>query len=226
MNRIRVDRDGVSDQEPTAFVVDDDPDFRRSLRWLIESDGVRVETFGSAPEFLKDYEPGRPGCLVLDLRMPGMSGLELQEHLQENSIALPVIITTGYGDISTAVKAMKAGAVEFLEKPFDEQKLLERIREAFHLDEQMRAQELEQRQIEDRISRLTEREREVMGLVVAGLSSKEIAKELGVSFKTIASHRAKIMSKMEARSLPHLIRLSFGDASESPLNENGGSRDG
>jgi len=197
------------DSEPTVFVVDDDDTIRASLRFLIESVGLRAQTFSSAQAFLENYDPAEPGCVVLDVRMPGMSGLELQDELNAQGIEIPVIIVTAYGDIQMAVRAIKAGAVDFVEKPAGEQALLDQIQKAIAKDSEIRETRADQQVVTDRFERLTPREREVMELVVDGLSSKEIAAQLGVSFKTVEAHRAKIMKKMEARSVPHLIRLSL-----------------
>jgi FixJ family two-component response regulator len=195
--------------DPTVFVVDDDRAVRKSLRWLLESVDLKVETFESAREFLEKYEPHRPGCVVLDVRMPGMSGLELQDHLRSAGIDIPVIIITGYGDIPMAVRAMKAGAIDFIEKPVCDQVLLEHIHDALEVDQKRRQVRTNSREVVERLQSLTRREAEVMEYVVQGLSSKEIAKELDVSFKTIEAHRAKIMKKMDAKSVPHLIHMNL-----------------
>ncbi len=199
-----------TESEPTVFVVDDEDEIRESLRWLIESVGLRVQTFSSAQSFLDGYVPSSPGCLVLDVRMPGMSGLDLQEELVNRGIEIPVIIVTAYGDVQTAVRAMKAGAVDFVEKPVGEQGLLDQIQKAVADDLKNYQTRADQLVVKERYERLTPRESEVMTLVVDGLSSKEIAAQLDVSFKTVEAHRAKIMKKMEARSVPHLIRMSLG----------------
>jgi RNA polymerase sigma factor (sigma-70 family) len=201
--------EGRMDSEPTVFVVDDDDNIRESLRFLIESVGLKAQTFSSAQSFLENYDPAEPGCVVLDVRMPGMSGLELQDELNAQGIEIPVIIVTAYGDIQMAVRAIKAGAIDFVEKPAGEQALLDQIQKAIAKDSEIRETRADQQVVTERFERLTPREREVMELVVDGLSSKEIAAQLGVSFKTVEAHRAKIMKKMEARSVPHLIRLSL-----------------
>jgi len=197
--------------EPTVFVVDDDNALRKSLCWLIESIGLRVQTFASAHEFLDAYPADTPGCLVLDVRMPGMSGLDLQERLEERRITIPVIIITGYGDVPMAVRAMKAGAVDFIEKPVSDQMLLDRIQQAIMTDSMHRESKRGKSQFAARIELLTPREREVMDKVVSGLSSREIGDELGVSFKTVEAHRAKIMKKMQASSVPHLVRMALNN---------------
>lgn len=196
-------------EKPTVFVVDDDRAMRKSLRWLIESVDLSVETFESAREFLEKYDPTRPGCVVLDVRMPGMSGLELQDYLRSQHIKIPIIIITAYGDVPMAVRAIKAGALDFIEKPVCDQVLLDHIHDALELDRKNRETEAENREIVSRVESLTKREAEVMEFVVAGMSSKEIAGELGVSFKTIEAHRAKIMKKMDAKSVPHLIHMNL-----------------
>lgn len=197
----------------TVFVVDDDEALRSSLKWLLESEGLRVETFASASQFLNDYYPGRAGCLLLDVRMPGMSGLELQEYLQGQQIRIPVIIITGHGDVPMAVRAMKAGAVDFVEKPFDDDKLLSGIRRALQTDLERRTQQAARAEFAMRMAQLTPREHEVMLMVTDGKSNKEIAGELGVSAKTVEAHRARVMEKMEARSLAELVRMVLNSES-------------
>ena len=194
---------------PIVFVIDDDEAFRKSLKWLIESVDLHVETFASAQEFIKRFDPNIPGCLVLDVRMPGMSGLELQEHLSDNGIELPIIVVTGYGDVPTAVRALRAGAIDFLEKPFSDQILLDQVQKAIDEDVDRQRKRREQMQFAERTERLTRREQQVMRMVVEGLSSKQIAEKLSVSFKTIEAHRSKIMKKMEATNVPHLIRMNL-----------------
>lgn len=195
--------------DPTVFVVDDDRAMRKSLRWLLESVELKVETFESAREFLEKYETHRPGCVVLDVRMPGMSGLELQDYLRSEGIHIPIIIITAYGDVPMAVRAMKAGAMDFIEKPVCDQVLLEHIHEALEVDQKRRQVRTNSREVTERLQSLTRREYEVMELVVQGLSSKEIAKKLDVSYKTVEAHRAKIMKKMDAKSVPHLIHMNL-----------------
>lgn len=193
----------------TVFVVDDDQAMRNSLKWLIESVGVQVESFSSADDFLAQYQAGRAGCLVLDVRMPGMSGLELQEHLVERNIHIPVVIITGHGDVPMAVRAMKAGAIDFIEKPFNDEALLDAIRRAIAFEEQQRSFHNEHLQIKQRLANLTPREHEVMEMVTDGKSNKEIANILGVSAKTIEAHRARVMEKMQAGSLAELVRMAL-----------------
>jgi FixJ family two-component response regulator len=194
---------------PTVFIVDDDPALRKSLAWLAESVDLAAETFESAAAFLEDFKDDRPGCIVCDIRMPGMSGLDLQERLRAMGSNIPLIILTGYGDVTTAVRAMKAGASDFLEKPVSDQVLVEQIQRAISRDATSRAGRGEQELLGQRLSRLTRREQEVMSLVIEGHSSRQIAAQLGVSFKTVEAHRAKVMRKMQAKSVPHLIRMSL-----------------
>lgn len=192
-----------------VYVVDDDKAVRDSLRWLIESVGVRVETFASAREFLDRCDAGEVrGCLVADVRLPGISGLDLQENLRQRGLYLPTIVITGHGDVPLAVRAMKAGALDFIEKPFSDQVLLDRIREALSTDERYRELAVQREEIVERYERLSRREREVMQLVVQGRLNKQIAAELGLSHKTIEVHRAHAMEKMEADSLAELVRMA------------------
>jgi RNA polymerase sigma factor (sigma-70 family) len=193
--------------EPIVYVVDDDEAMRSSLKWLIESVGMRVETYGAADEFLSCYYPGRAGCLLLDVRMPGMSGLELQELLATRHAQLPVIIITGHGDVPMAVRAMKAGAVDFIEKPFNDESLLDAIRHALAVAVEQRSVHSRQAEVATRLALLTPREHEVMEMVAEGKSNKEIANALGVSAKTVEAHRARVMEKMQAHSLAELVRM-------------------
>lgn len=195
--------------QSTVFVVDDDQAMRNSLKWLIESVGMQVETYGSAEEFIRSYYPGRSGCLVLDVRMQGMSGLELQEYFLEQHINIPIIIITGHGDVPMSVRAMKSGAVDFIEKPFNDELLLESIRNALALDAKQRAHQAERAEVASRLAQLTPREHEVMEMVTAGKANKEIASSLGVSAKTVEAHRARVMEKMEASSLAELVKMAI-----------------
>ena len=197
------------DSSPVVCVVDDDPAMRKSLKWLIESVGVKVQTYSSAAEFLSQYDDTVPGCLVLDVRMPEMGGLDLQEKLQRDGVEIPVIIITGFADVPMAVRAMKAGAIDFVEKPVSDQILLDLIHRAIARDSERREKQEASDVVAERMATLTKREREVMRFVVDGFSSKEIAADLGVSFKTIEAHRAKIMKKMQAKSVPHLIHMNI-----------------
>jgi len=190
----------------TVFIVDDDPAMRDSMSFLVRSVGMAVETFASAQAFLDTYDPDRPGCLVFDVRMPGMSGLELQEFLVERGIKAPVVMVTGYGDVPMAVRALKGGAVDFLEKPFTDQELLETINEAIERDHRRRGKDAELSKVRERIARLTPREREVMDLVLDGKPNKVIAAELGLSPKTVEVHRSRVMAKMQVASLAGLLQ--------------------
>ncbi len=192
---------------PVVFVVDDDEAVRASVAMLLESVALPVETFASAGDFLDAWPGDRPGCLVLDLRMPGLSGLELQERLVERGSRLPIIFLTGHGDVPDAVAAMRAGAVDFLRKPFRDQDLLDRIQQALEMDRARRSAAGERTELAARLERLTPREREVLDRVVAGQPNKQIAAELGVSDRTVEIHRARAMAKMEAASLAELVRL-------------------
>lgn len=193
--------------EPTVFVVDDDEAVRRFLRGLIASIGLRVEIHGSAQMFLDAYEPGTPGCLVLDLRMPNMSGLELQKKLAERAIDLPVIIVTGHGDVQVAVHAMKNGAFDFVEKPFNNELLLDSIQKAVADSERSTNLRVEREAINSRIELLTPRERQVLEIVVTGETNKGVARYLDISDKTVEIHRAHVMEKMQAKSLAHLVKM-------------------
>ena len=206
------------DHEPIVFVVDDDPAMRESLRWLIESVGISVTTFADAGEFLDKCDPTAPGCLVLDVRMPGMSGLDLQETLEERGISTPIVVITGYGEVPMAVRALKHGAVDFIEKPFSDQQILDSIRQALEVDRKRRSEVREADQLHDLFSLLTPREQQVMDLVVMGKSNKEAAKALGVSPKTIEVHRAHLMDKLRVRSLAELIRVSLDYRRSRELN--------
>ncbi|HQQ63830.1 MAG TPA: response regulator FixJ [Pseudomonadales bacterium] len=196
-----------ANQEATVFVVDDDDAVRESLVFLMKSVGLRAESFASAQAFLDVYNAQRAGCLVLDIRMPGMSGLELQEKLKQLGSILPIIFITGHGDVPMAVKAIKAGAADFVQKPFRDQELIDRIREVLEEDAEVRADKLQRNEILRRMGTLTEREREVMEQVVDGKANKVVAIDLNVSQRTVEIHRANVMEKMKARSLAQLVRL-------------------
>lgn len=193
--------------QPTVFIVDDDPAVRDSLRWLLESMRLKVVTFESAEDFIKYYTMHMVGCLVLDVRMPGMSGLQLQQYLTKQKHSLPIIFITGHGDIPMAVRAMQAGAMYFLEKPFEDQVLLDYVHEALTLDKEYQQARIRLTMIQARISNLTDREREVMDLVIDNHSNKEIAAKLGVSIKTVEFHRSHMMEKMHATSLIELVNM-------------------
>ena len=191
---------------PTVFVIDDDDAVRDSLRFLIASADLDVKTYASAQDFLDAHEPGRLGCMLVDVRMPGMSGLELQKELPKRKIDLPVIIITGHGDVPMAVSALKAGAFDFIEKPLDDELLLKTVRRA--IDESRSAARARARLqgARDRLQRLTERERQVLDMVIAGETNKAIAHKLGISHKTVEAHRAHVMEKTGSHSLAELIK--------------------
>ena len=191
-----------------VFVIDDDASMRDAVSRLLNAVGLTVQTFASAREFLAGKLPDVPGCAVLDVRLPGLSGLDLQREMVERGIHIPVIFITGHGDIPMSVQAMKAGAVEFLTKPFRDQDLLDAVRAGIQLDRQGRKERAELAELRDGLRQLTPREREVMSLVVAGLLNKQIAVRLGASEKTIKIHRSHVMQKMRADSLADLVRMS------------------
>ncbi len=193
--------------QPAVFVVDDDAAVRQYLQWLIESIGLRAATFASARDFLDAYEPENPGCLILDVRMPGLSGFDLQAELRARNIDIPIIMMTAYAEVPMAVRALHAGAIDFIQKPFDGQVLLDRVQQAILQDHDRRRAEAERRGVQARLSRLTPRQRDVLGGLVAGKPSKVIAAELGLSPSTVDVHRSRIMERLEAQSLPDLFRL-------------------
>jgi FixJ family two-component response regulator len=198
----------VKEADSVVFVVDDDASVREAIKSLIKSVGLRVETFETAQQFLQSKRLEAPGCVVLDVRLPGLSGLDLQRELAAHEINLPIIFITGYGDIPMSVSAMKAGALEFLTKPFRDQDLLDAIQKALERDRAARRQRSETTELRERFGALTAREREVMGLVVAGLLNKQIAGELGTSEVTVKIHRSQVMKKMGAGSLAELVRMT------------------
>jgi len=200
-------------REPTVFVVDDDPAVRNSLRWLLESVQYHVQTFATAEEFLSYYAIDMTGCLILDIRMPGMTGLQLQKQLIKQAHALPIIFITGHGDIPQAVRAMQQGALHFLEKPLNDQALLEAISTAIEQDKQQQARRMALVKVKERLSNLTQREREVLDLVLERRPNKDIAEKLGITIKTVEFHRARMMEKMEAESVFDLIEI----ARDSPI---------
>jgi FixJ family two-component response regulator len=198
----------MKEQDPIVFVIDDDKMIRDGLQSLIRSVGLRVETFASAQEFLAAQRPDAPACLVLDVRMPGLSGLDLQNQLTGSNIYVPVIFITGHGDIPMSVRAMKDGAHEFLTKPVRGQDLLDAIQKAIVSDRNLRKERAEVDEVRRRFQSLTPRENQVLDLVVAGLLNKQIADELGMSELTVKTHRAHLMEKTQADSLAHLVRMS------------------
>jgi len=191
---------------PTAYVVDDDEAIRTLWRWLMESNGIAVRTFGTAVEFIESYD-GAAGCLVLDMRLPGMSGLELQDHLRRKAIEIPIVFVSAHGDVPTAVNALKGGAVDFIQKPFDYREALAVVQRALERDAQGREQRARQAQFAERLGALTGREREVMRLVIEGKPNKVIAEALDISVRTVEFHRANVMEKMGAASVASLVQL-------------------
>jgi FixJ family two-component response regulator len=198
----------MSEEPPVVFIVEDDSSFRTFLQRLVSILGLQSVTFTSAEEFLRDARPDTPGCLVLDVQMPGLSGLDLQHELSRAGVLLPIIFITGYGDIPMSVQAMKAGAVSFLTKPLRNQDLLDAIREAINLDRAARERRREITSLRQQYELLTAREREVFAFVVAGLLNKQIAGELNTSERTVKAHRSQIMKKMQAKSLADLVRMA------------------
>lgn len=199
----------MTEEKPIVFVVDDDEAVRDSLRWLIASIDLAVHTSASATEFLDSYDDGQRGCMIVDVRMPGMSGLELQRQLSDRGINLPVIIITGHGDVDMAVRAMKSGAFDFIQKPFNDQVLLDLIQRALEQNAKTMDADAERMSIVRQLNQLTGREREVLDGIVEGKSNKDIAARLGLSEKTIEFHRSKVMRKMGAASLAELTRKVF-----------------
>ncbi len=205
----------MKEKIPTIIVVDDDEAVRSSLKLLLKSVGLPVETYASAQEFLDRFDSDRPGCLVLDIRMPCMSGLELQERLNTLHAMIPVVFITGHGDVPMAVEAMQHGAVDFIQKPFRDQDLLDRINQALEKDHDNRAGLKQRDAIRGRIADLTPREHEVLELVTAGKANKVIAGDLNVSQRTVEIHRARVMEKMGASSLAHLVRMVIAAGDET-----------
>ena len=202
--------------QATVFVVDDDPAFARSLCWLIESVRLRVEMHPSAQAFLDAFDPARPGCLLLDVRMPGLSGIELQQRLAaRGGYHLPIVFVTGHGDVQMAVRAVQAGAFDFVEKPFNDQDLLDRVQRAIAHDAVQRERARDREALRALFDALTPREREVLDLVVQGQSNKAVANALGISAKTLEFHRARLMDKLHARSVTDLVKLAVRHREEA-----------
>lgn len=199
----------AADRVRNVYVVDDDEAMRDSLRWLLESAGYRVMAYASAERFLAAFRPGHAVCLVLDVRMPGLSGLELQQELNRRDAALPTIFITGHGDVPMAVEALKNGAFHFLEKPFKDERLLQLLDEAASLGTPAEVERSKRRRAAARLATLTQREREVMDLVVTGRKNRQIAEALGISVKTVEAHRARAMEKMEVTSVAELVQATL-----------------
>lgn len=196
-------------QEPTVYVIDDDESIRELLAWLMKRNAIRVEAFPNAKSFLKAYRPGAPGCLILDLFMPGMSGLDLQRYLNEAGIEMPVIFLSGRADVPRAVLAVKSGAIDFIEKPFDYRRIVELVRECLRRDADTRAGREEARTRARRLATLTQREREVLERVIAGKVNRIIAEEMQISIKTVEAHRARIMEKLAVDSVAGLVQATL-----------------
>ena len=195
--------------EPTVYIVDDDAPVRSALQLLMKAAGLNAKLYATAQEFLDSISPSARGCLLLDVRMPGMDGLELQKRLAAQNIGLPVILMTGHGDVEMAVRAMKAGAADFIEKPFNNQALLDRVRQCLtYCDEHQNIEE-QRAKASERLARLSAREREIMYLLIAGKQNKLIAADLDISVRTVEAHRAKIMEKLHAKTLPEIMRIAL-----------------
>lgn len=202
---------------PTVFIVDDDPDMRGALRYLIEGVGLEIREYDNGRAFLDDYDGRRPACLVLDMRMPGMGGLEVQEDLRSREIDIPIIMLTGFGDVPSAVRALKSGALDFIEKPFSNQELLDKIQRGLETDAQLQQDRGLRAELQIRLERLTPREREVMVMVVSGKSNKEISRTLDISIKTVETHRAQVMGKTQTTNIAELLNL-FTETKGKPLD--------
>ncbi|MDH5264879.1 MAG: response regulator [Betaproteobacteria bacterium] len=207
--------------EPVVYVIDDDESIRELLCWLMKRNEIRAEAFPNAKSFLKSYRPGGPGCLILDLYMPGMSGLDLQRYLKDAGIEMPVIFLSGRADVPKAVLAVKSGAIDFIEKPFDYRQIVDLVRECLRRDAQSRAGRQEARARAERLSTLTQREREVLDRVIAGKVNRLIAEEMEISIKTVEAHRARIMEKLAVDSVAELVQATLG--ARPPEHRGGGA---
>lgn len=196
--------------QPTAYVVDDEESIRTLWEWLMSSNGIAVQTFASAAAFIQSYRRGDPGCLVLDVRLPGMSGPELQGYLKREAIEIPIVFVSAHGDVPTAVNALKGGAVDFIQKPFDYRQAVAVVRGALERDTQDRERRARREQLAERLAALTERERGVLQRIIEGKPNKVIAAELDISVKTVEAHRAKVMEKMAVDSVAELVRRTIG----------------
>ena len=212
--------------QPTAYVVDDEESIRTLWEWLMSSSGIAVQTFASAAAFIQSYRGGDPGCLVLDVRLPGMSGPELQAYLRREAIEIPIVFVSAHGDVPTAVNAMKGGAVDFIQKPFDYRQAVAVVRGALERDAQARERRARREQLAERLAALTERERGVLQRVIEGKANKVIAAELDISVKTVEAHRAKVMEKMGADSVAELVQRIIGFSLMSPPGGGGLASDG
>lgn len=201
---------GTAAPEPVVYVIDDDESIRELLIWLMKRNAIRAEAFPNARSFLKAYRPGVPGCLILDLYMPGMSGLDLQQYLKEAGIEMPVIFLSGRADVPKAVLAVKSGAIDFIEKPFDYRQIVDLVRECIRRDASSRAGREEAKSRAGRMATLTQREREVLDRVIAGKVNRLIAEEMQISIKTVEAHRARIMEKLEVGSVAELVQATLG----------------
>ncbi|MDH5488805.1 MAG: response regulator [Rhodospirillaceae bacterium] len=202
----RLSGENTDNKDAVVFVVDDDDAVRESLSWLISSIGLKVETYPSAQDFLDSFIPEKHGCLIVDVRMPGMNGLELQRKLADKATCLPVIVITGHGDVQMAVRAMKDGAFDFVEKPFNDNTIIEHVEKAVRECKNRRSKESLKQEIQSLIALLTPRENEIMDMIVNGETNKSIARNLSISDKTVEAHRAKVMEKMQSSSLAELMR--------------------
>ena len=199
----------IEENTPIVFIVDDDASVRDSLRWLIESVQLKVQCFATAKEFLDGYRNQQTGCVVLDVRMPGLSGLDLQEELRRKGFVLPIIIITGHADVPMAVRAFKSGVFDFIEKPFNDQHLIDRIHQAIEKSRSQKVNIQRRKEARDRLQKLSGREIQVLDCIVSGCSNKTMARELDISVKTIETHRANLMSKMQAGSVSELVRVAL-----------------